>query len=73
MTIPTTSWQIGQEYCVVQTVTHKNALGVPDPSITERMCLPHEAPSVIEATMKRNPYATSYVSLRRVWRGPYGA
>jgi hypothetical protein len=46
---------------VVQIVTHLDRFGRPDPSITDRPCLPSEAPRIIAEEMRRNPYATAYV------------
>lgn len=69
--IPPNEWPIGVKYATVTTVTHKSPIGIPDPSITDRMCLTTEAPLLIQQTMTRNPYATSYVSQTKVWRGAY--
>lgn len=69
--IPPTEWPIGAQYATVTTVTHKSPIGVPDPSITDRICLPDEAPALIRQVMDRNPYATAYVSQVKTWRGMY--
>lgn len=69
--IPPNEWPIGAQYSTVTTVTHRSPLGIPDPSITDRMCLQSEAALLIQMTMSRNPYCTSYVSQTKVWRGVY--
>lgn len=66
---PPTEWPIGCQYAIITTVTHKSHFGLPDPSITERICLPHEVPGIVASIMAKNPYATAWASATKTWRG----